>query len=76
MHQIAKSSRYKSGENGGQSAGVQNSANYCSVVLAVWTGSKSAKRHIFRQDTSSGPQKLLVEVGVDTFGSKNQLAAA
>ncbi len=54
---IEKSSEFKSGEYGIQHARVQNSANNCWVVLAVWIGSKSTDRCIFYQDTSSGPRR-------------------
>ncbi len=50
--QVANFSRLKSSEYGGQSAGVQNSANSHWAVLAVLTGVKSAER----QDTTSGPK--------------------
>ncbi len=53
MCQIEKSGNFKPGNYGGQSAGVQNSANNCWAVLAVWSGAKSAERRIFHQDTSS-----------------------
>jgi hypothetical protein len=54
---IEKSSEFKSGEYGIQHARVQNSANNCWVVLAVWIGAKSTDRCIFYQDTSSGPRR-------------------
>ncbi len=46
--------RLQSGEYGGQSAGVQNSAKNGWVVLVVWTCAKSLGRHIFYQKTSYG----------------------
>ncbi len=46
----------KSSEFGSRSARVQNSANNCWVVLAVWASAESAKRGIFHQDMSSGPR--------------------
>jgi hypothetical protein len=60
---------------------VQNFANSCWVVLAVWAGVESTDRHIFFQDMSSRPrgpqsQQLLVGIGIDMFASKNWLSAA
>ena len=58
---------FKSGDYGSQSAGVQDSAKSGWVVLAVWTGAKSADSHIFvmirpfgpsgPHPTSKGPEK-------------------
>ncbi len=79
MGQTEKFSGFRSGEYGGQSAGVQIFTNNCWVVLAVWASTKSAK--IFHQDASSGPrgpdhmlsQKLLVDISIDPFAGRNQL---
>jgi hypothetical protein len=48
--------QFKSDKYGSESAIVQNSANNCWVVLAVWTHAISARRHIFCQDMSSVPR--------------------
>jgi hypothetical protein len=79
MHQIEKSSRFKSGEYGGKSGGTQKSANNCWVVLAMWAGTESAEKHIFHH---VGPgdhmlsQKFLVNVSVDPFTGRNRHSAA
>jgi hypothetical protein len=56
MLQVEKSSKLKSGKYGSQSTGVQNSTMSCWVVLVVWADTKSAKRHVFCHDMSSGPR--------------------
>jgi hypothetical protein len=68
MGQIVKSSRFKSGEYGSQSAGVQTSTNNCWAVLVVWTSAKSAERHAV--------SKALGRAGVETFASENRFTAA
>ncbi len=56
--QIAKSSRFKSGVYGGQSVGVQNSANSLWMVLAVWASMLNPPKDVFSVMvcTSSGPR--------------------
>jgi hypothetical protein len=46
LHNVPDSG-FKSEEYSSRSAGGQNSANNCSVVLALWTGAKSAKKLFF-----------------------------
>jgi hypothetical protein len=51
------------------------------VVFVVQAGTESAKRRIFYQDTSFGPndhmlsQKVLVDIGADIFAGKKQPSA-
>jgi hypothetical protein len=52
------------------------------VVLAVQASAESAKGHIFARINPLEPedqmtsQKCLVDAGIDTFASKNELATA
>ncbi len=68
--QIAKSSGFKSGECSGR-----NSAKNCLVVLAVWTGAKSARIRPLETMDHMLAQNLLVDVIVETSAGVNWLAA-
>jgi hypothetical protein len=81
--QIEKSSKFKSGKYGGQSAGVQNSASNRLVVLGVWNGTLNLPKFVFsRRIRPLDPedhmlfQKLLVDVGIDMFDDENRPSAA
>ncbi len=58
MHQIAKSSGFKSSKYDGQFTGVQNSIKSSWAVLVVWSVAESAERCIFHQFTSSRPKGI------------------
>jgi hypothetical protein len=52
-----EASNFKFSKHGSQFIRVSNSAKSSWLVLAVWVSVKSARRHIFHQDTSYGPRR-------------------
>jgi hypothetical protein len=77
-----KSSKFNTGEYGGQSDRVQNSAKSCWAVLVAWAGTKYTKDIFSSRVRPMDPgdhmlsQKLLVDAGVDPFLGRNRQLSA